>query len=72
MIVHLYGQACWSSQLEEIAAKYNLKIIEDNAQAAGAMIAHDSELRDSDWKDDTLSSGPELCAHRFTGPCCWP
>lgn len=38
MVVHLYGQACWSSQLVEIAEKYNLKIIEDNAQAAGAMI----------------------------------
>ena len=38
MVVHLYGQACWSSQLEELAKKYNLKIIEDNAQAAGAMI----------------------------------
>lgn len=36
MVVHLYGQACWSEQLEEIARKYNLKIIEDNAQAAGA------------------------------------
>lgn len=36
MVVHLYGQACWSEQLEQIAAKYNLKIIEDNAQAAGA------------------------------------
>lgn len=36
MVVHLYGQACWSEQLEEIAQKYNLKIIEDNAQAAGA------------------------------------
>jgi dTDP-4-amino-4,6-dideoxygalactose transaminase len=36
MVVHLYGQACWSKQLEEIANKYNLKIIEDNAQAAGA------------------------------------
>ncbi len=38
MVVHLYGQACWSEQLEQIAAKFNLKIIEDNAQAAGAMI----------------------------------
>jgi dTDP-4-amino-4,6-dideoxygalactose transaminase len=36
MVVHLYGQVCWSEQLEEIARKYNLKIIEDNAQAAGA------------------------------------
>jgi dTDP-4-amino-4,6-dideoxygalactose transaminase len=45
MVVHLYGQACWSDQLEEIAKKYNLKIIEDNAQAAGAMIAQGSKLR---------------------------
>jgi dTDP-4-amino-4,6-dideoxygalactose transaminase len=36
MVVHLYGQACWSEQVEMIAKKYNLKIIEDNAQAAGA------------------------------------
>lgn len=38
MVVHLYGQACWSPRLVEIAEKYNLKIIEDNAQAAGAMV----------------------------------
>ena len=36
MVVHLYGQLCWSEELEEIAKKYNLKIIEDNAQAFGA------------------------------------
>jgi len=36
MVVHLYGRVCWSNQLEEIAKKYNLKIIEDNAQAIGA------------------------------------
>jgi dTDP-4-amino-4,6-dideoxygalactose transaminase len=34
--VHLYGRACWSKQLEELGRKYSLKIIEDNAQAAGA------------------------------------
>jgi dTDP-4-amino-4,6-dideoxygalactose transaminase len=38
MIVHLYGRTCWSANLNEIAGRYNLKIIEDNAQAAGAMI----------------------------------
>jgi dTDP-4-amino-4,6-dideoxygalactose transaminase len=36
MVVHLYGQVCWSDQLEALAAKHNLKIIEDNAQAIGA------------------------------------
>lgn len=36
LIVHLYGKICWSTELEELASKYNLKIIEDNAQAIGA------------------------------------
>jgi dTDP-4-amino-4,6-dideoxygalactose transaminase len=36
MVVHLYGRACWSKDLEILAQKYNLKIIEDNAQAIGA------------------------------------
>ena len=35
-VVHLYGQACWSDKLNELKQKYNLKIIEDNAQAIGA------------------------------------
>jgi dTDP-4-amino-4,6-dideoxygalactose transaminase len=37
MLVHLYGQACWSKELENIAKKHKLKIIEDNAQAIGAI-----------------------------------
>jgi dTDP-4-amino-4,6-dideoxygalactose transaminase len=36
MVVHLYGQVCWSETLQAIAQKYHLKIIEDNAQAIGA------------------------------------
>lgn len=36
MIVHLYGSVCWSTELEQLAKKYNLKLIEDNAQAIGA------------------------------------
>ncbi|MDO9580197.1 MAG: DegT/DnrJ/EryC1/StrS family aminotransferase [Bacteroidales bacterium] len=36
MIVHLYGQVCWSKELKIIAERHNLKIIEDNAQAIGA------------------------------------
>ena len=36
MVVHLYGQVCWSEELVRIAKKHNLKIIEDNAQAIGA------------------------------------
>ncbi|MDY0987390.1 dTDP-3-amino-3,6-dideoxy-alpha-D-galactopyranose transaminase [Flavobacterium sp. ACN2] len=36
MVVHLYGRVCWSTELENIAKKYSIKIIEDNAQAIGA------------------------------------
>jgi dTDP-4-amino-4,6-dideoxygalactose transaminase len=36
MVVHLYGRVCWSKDLVELAARHNLKIIEDNAQAIGA------------------------------------
>lgn len=36
MVVHLYGLVCWGDKLEELGKKYNLKIIEDNAQAVGA------------------------------------
>jgi dTDP-4-amino-4,6-dideoxygalactose transaminase len=36
MVVHLYGRVCWSNELEVIARKHGLKIIEDNAQAIGA------------------------------------
>ena len=36
MIVHLYGKACWSKDLELLSKKNNLLIVEDNAQAIGA------------------------------------
>lgn len=36
LVVHLYGQICWSQELEDLAESYNLKLIEDNAQAIGA------------------------------------
>ena len=36
LIVHLQGRIVFSDQLKAIANKYNLKIVEDNAQAIGA------------------------------------
>lgn len=36
LIVHLYGNVCWSNDLKSLAQKHQLKIIEDNAQAIGA------------------------------------
>jgi dTDP-4-amino-4,6-dideoxygalactose transaminase len=38
MPVHLYGKLCDVSKIIELASKYNLKIIEDCAQAHGATI----------------------------------
>ena len=37
MVVHLYGQAVQMQKILELAKKYNLKIIEDAAQAHGAL-----------------------------------
>ena len=36
MVVHLYGQAMQMAKIWELAKKYNLKVIEDSAQAHGA------------------------------------
>ncbi|QFR48660.1 DegT/DnrJ/EryC1/StrS family aminotransferase [Sulfurimonas lithotrophica] len=36
MPVHLYGQTCEMDKINSIAKKYNLKVIEDSAQAHGA------------------------------------
>ena len=48
MVVHLYGQVCWSEELEAIAKMHNLKIIEDNAQAIGAIYNGNSTNRVSE------------------------
>lgn len=37
MIVHLYGQCAYTEKIGKICNKYNLKLIEDNAQAHGCM-----------------------------------
>lgn len=37
MVVHLYGQAVDMTDIWQLAEKYNLKIIEDSAQAHGAL-----------------------------------
>ena len=36
-IVHLYGQCAYTNKIGELCKKYNLKLIEDNAQAHGCM-----------------------------------
>jgi dTDP-4-amino-4,6-dideoxygalactose transaminase len=65
MVVHLYGQTCWSFRLEEIAKKYNLKIIEDNAQAAGAYYVPEFERSEVSGFDSVKSA--ETAAPKRTG-----
>ena len=36
-IVHLYGQCAYTEQIASLCKKYNLKLIEDNAQAHGCL-----------------------------------
>ena len=37
LIVHLYGQCAYTEKIGSICKKYNLKLIEDNAQAHGCL-----------------------------------
>lgn len=52
--VHLYGQACNMSFISEISMRYNIKIIEDNAQAHGAS-----------WRDRLTGSWGDINATSF-------
>jgi len=46
MIVHLYGQCAYTGKIGELCKKYNLKLIEDNAQAHGCVFSSQtSEIR---------------------------
>ncbi len=40
MIVHLYGRCAYTETIGDICKKYNLKLIEDNAQAHGCRFDH--------------------------------
>ena len=37
MIVHLYGRCAYNNEIADLCKKYNLKLIEDNAQAHGCL-----------------------------------
>ncbi len=45
MVVHLYGQAVQMEKIWELAKKYNLKIIEDSAQAHGAELNVEGKIK---------------------------
>lgn len=45
MIVHLYGQNAMHPEIQRLVDKYNLKLIEDNAQATGAYCNDKLEIK---------------------------
>ena len=45
MVVHLYGQAVQMDKIWALAKKYNLKIIEDSAQAHGAIYQDKNQIQ---------------------------
>lgn len=49
MIVHLYGRCAYTNSIEDLCRKYNLKLIEDNAQAHGCRFGtkHTGSLGDA-------------------------
>ena len=49
MIVHLYGRCAYTERIGEICHRYNLKLIEDNAQAHGCLFEtkHTGSLGDA-------------------------
>jgi dTDP-4-amino-4,6-dideoxygalactose transaminase len=48
MVVHLYGKICEMDKISAISAKYGLKLIEDAAQAHGAMF---KGIKAGNWGD---------------------
>lgn len=48
MLVHLYGQNAMHPEIDRLITKYNLKLIEDNAQAVGALYFQDSRFKIQD------------------------
>ena len=45
-IVHLYGRNAYTEKIGSLCKKYNLKLIEDNAQAHGCQVPIDSTQKD--------------------------
>lgn len=64
MIVHLYGQNAMHPEIQRLVDKYNLKLIEDNAQAVGAYY---NEEATQSYTEDTLSNTVKPCVPRRTG-----
>ena len=62
MIVHLYGQCAYTEKIGELCKKYKLKLIEDNAQAAGCVYAGGSKSLTQGLKTGSLG---DAAGHSF-------
>ena len=54
LIVHLYGQCAYTDKIGQICKKWNLKLVEDNAQAHGCM-----------YKDKKTGAIGDAAGHSF-------
>ena len=57
MLVHLYGQIAMHPEIQRLVDKYNLKLIEDNAQAIGAV--YNEKFKIENNKLEVESSSPD-------------
>lgn len=64
MIVHLYGQCAYTEKIGKLCKKYNLKLIEDNAQAHGCKYSEQVEKRATLSTKKTGSIG-DAAGHSF-------
>ena len=55
-IVHLYGRNAYTDKIGVLCKKYNLKLIEDNAQAHGCYAPTNNSELSTDSKSSTLNS----------------
>lgn len=54
LLVHLYGQCAYTERIDYLCKKYQLKLIEDNAQAHGCL-----------WKEQKTGSLGDAAGHSF-------
>jgi len=62
MIVHLYGQCAYTKKIGDISKKYDLKLIEDNAQAHGCYYSEPGTINKEQRRTGSLG---DAAGHSF-------